>query len=314
MKVNDHIIVIGLGKIGYRGFPQTHYQCAIRNKLKVVAGIDASPEARNRFTTETGIPAYDSLANLPEENWGSFFTVASSNDVSFEILKGLLSKKGPRGILAEKPFCKNASESKEILSLQAHQQTPLRINFPRQYAHAMSTIKTLVAKRKLISGVVIYSSGLRENGSHFIRLICGLFPMVDFSKNIVWTDSETFKLQVSKGITIDFIPLESPHLHSSEIKLVFEEIIMTISEGLKIDIRKIDRNSQIRNWPRDLELFFTADFSDGFESSYLDQSWWRSKNQELISEELRLDHLCNVLLETAPTLNKLDVKEIQNDS
>jgi hypothetical protein len=66
----------------------------------------------------------------------------------------------------------------------------------------------------------------------------------------------------------------------------------------------------IRNWPRELELILDSDLSDGFESSYLDQSWWRSPNQRSISEELKLDHLCNELIEKVLIQNFSKFEEI----
>jgi hypothetical protein len=73
--------------------------------------------------------------------------------------------------------------------------------------------------------------------------------------------------------------------------------MISISEGLKIEIRKVNTRSPIRNWPRELELIFEGSFSDGFESSYSDQEWWRSSRQDNIFKELELDHLCNRIIE-----------------
>ena len=309
MKSSGDMVLIGLGRIGFKGFPQTHYQCAINNNLKVVAGIDSSPDARVRFTSETGIPSYESLSELPDQHWSSFFSVATATDASFEILAELLSRNEPQGILAEKPFCSNVVQSQQILTLQEFMKIPLRINYPRQYSRAMSDIKSLIANNNLIAGAVIYSSGLRENGSHFIRLLCGLFPSVMSYQNIDWIDSARFRLQVGDDLKIDFVPLESPHLHNSEIRLIFSDFIISIRDGSKVEARRIDTNSPIRKWPHDLELILEADFSDGFESSYLDQGWWRSPNLESISEELKLDQLCNSLLETAPIQNESKAEE-----
>jgi hypothetical protein len=89
---SNKMILIELGRIGYKGFLQTHYQSAIKNKLRVIAGIYSPPQARNRFVTETGIPAHDSLGALPEECWSSFLTVATSSNASFSTIKILLSK------------------------------------------------------------------------------------------------------------------------------------------------------------------------------------------------------------------------------
>ena len=309
MNSTDSMVLIGLGRIGYKGFPQTHYQCAIYNNLKVVAGIDSSLDARVRFTSETGIPSYESLSELPDQHWSSFFSVASATDANFEILTKLLSRKEPRGILAEKPFCGNAVQSQQILTLQEYMKIPLRINYPRQYSRTMPEIKSLMANKNLIAGAVIYSSGLRENGSHFIRLLCGLFPSIMRYQNIDWIDCTRFRLQIGDDLKIDFVPLESPHLHNSEIRLILSDFMISIRDGSKVEARRIDTNSPIRKWPHDLELILEADFSDGFESSYLDQSWWRSPNLKSISEELKLDQLCNSLLDTAPRQNESKAEE-----
>jgi hypothetical protein len=305
---SNKMILVGLGKIGYKGFPETHYQSAIKNNLDVVAGIDSSPQARTRFVTETGIPAYESLDALPEECWSSFFTVATSSNASFSTIKKLLSKNGPLGILVEKPFCEDASQSEEILSLQKKTNTPIRVNYSLQYSSSMPLIKSQIAQDKLLSGAVIYSSGLRENGSHFIRMICGLFPSINPATDVICLDASRFRIRITGGVEIDFIPLESPRLHNSEIRLVFEETTISFSEGLKIEIRKVNTRSPIRNWPRELELLFEGSFSDGFESSYFNQEWWRSPRQDNILGELALDHLCNRIIE-ATSGNTINGKE-----
>lgn len=310
---SNKMILVGLGKIGYKGFPETHYQSAIRNNLNVVAGIDSSPEARSRFIADTGIPAFESLDLLPADCWSSFFTVATASNASFSLIKNLLSKNGPMGILVEKPFCENAMQSEEILSLQKVKETPLRVNYSRQYAKAMPLIKSLVENNKLISGVVIYSSGLRENGSHFIRMICGLFPSINPVTDVVHLDSTRFKIRMTGGVELDFIPLESPNLHNSEIRLIFEEIMIAISEGMSIEIRRINTHSSIRTWPRELELLFKGDFSDGFESSYLNQDWWRASSQTEILKDLKMDHLCNTIIEATLRDSINSTKGVEND-
>ena len=297
MKFNNELVLVGLGKIGYRGFPQTHYKCAIANKMNIVAGIDSSIQARNRFTSETGIPSYPSLDQLPDNLWNSFYSVASSTESSFEILNILLERKWPKAILAEKPFCNNAFQSAQILNLQRECKIPLRINYSRQYSQAMSKIKSLIANRKLISGVVIYSSGLKENGSHFVRLVCGLFPTAISLKKINWVDESNFSLQIENDVNIRFVHLHSPKMHNSEIKLVFDEFLISINEGHKIDIRSFDNLSQIRLWPRELKIIYESDFSDGFNASYSNQNWWKFPNQEIIYSELELDHFSNLLIE-----------------
>ncbi len=310
---SNKMILVGLGRIGYNGFPETHYQSAIKNNLRVIAGIDSSPQARIRFVAETGIPAYESLDALPEEFWSSFFTIATSSNASFSIIKKLLTKNGPLGILVEKPFCEDASQSEEILSLQKMINVPIRVNYSRQYSKSMHMIKSLITKDKFLSGLVIYSSGLRENGSHFIRMICGLFPSINPATDIVCLDESRFRIRITGGAEIDFIPLESPHLHNSEIRLVFGEILISISEGLKIEIRKVNTHSPMRLWPRELELIFEGSFSDGFESSYLDQEWWRTSRQDYIFQELTLDHLCNLIIEAALGSTTKSKNGVEND-
>lgn len=299
MNLKEKMVLIGLGKIGYKGFPETHYQSAIRNNFDVVVGIDPSSEAREQFSRETGIPTYASITDLGDEFWFSFFSVASSSETSFEILSTLLSRRGPKGILVEKPFCKNSAESEAVMKLQAESQKPLRVNYSRQYSLAMKDLVSFIANKKFISGIVIYSSGLRENGSHFIRLMCGLFQSKITSESVQWTDGAQFRLNVDESTYIDFVPFETPYLHNSEIKLIFEGFLVTISEGLHVEIREIDSISPIRKWPRESNLVIKTDFADGFEASFLDQSWWRTPNLDSLSRELALDHLCNLIIEKA---------------
>lgn len=302
------MILVGLGKVGFKGFPETHYQLAIRNNLEVIAGIDPSFEAREKFSRETGVPSYQSLSDLKAEDWFSFFSVASSSDSSFEILSTILSRKGPKGILVEKPFCKNSAESEVVMNLQARSKIPLRVNYLRQYSQAMKDLISFVANKNFVSGVVIYSSGLRENGSHFIRLICGLFQSIITPESVEWFDGARFRVKFGNSKYIDFVPLESPYLHNSEIKLIFEGYLLSISEGLVVEIREIDSMSPIRKWPRESNLFLKTDFADGFEASFLNQNWWRFPNQDNLKNELALDHLCNLIIEKASKEKNIELE------
>lgn len=313
MSSKENLILIGLGKVGYEGFPETHYKSAINHNFNITVGIDPSFEAREKFTRETGIPSFASISDLEDEHWSSFFSVATPSDSCFEILSTLLTKKGPKGILVEKPFCKNSAESEVIFHLQGQSRIPLRVNFSRQYSLAMKSLITFVQNKKFVSGIVIYSSGLRENGSHFIRLLCGLFQSIITAENVEWIDGARFKLNVGKNTYVDFVPLESPHLHNSEIKLIYEGFLLTISEGLDVEIREIDSHSPFRKWPRESNLILKVDLADGFQASYLDQSWWRFPDSDELSRELALDHLCNQIIEKASKENFADLDSTNHE-
>ena len=299
----NNLILVGLGKIGFRGFTQTHYDAALKSNMVVVAGIDPNPDVRIKFTQETRIPSYSNLHDVPPEIRKSFYVVATPSTATFDVLKNLMLAEGPLGILVEKPFCQNSKESGEILDLYKKFETPLRINYSRQYSKAMLVLQLLAENNKLVNGLVIYSSGLRENGSHFLRLICGLFPMLEKTREVIWTNNNNFKIKISDNITINFVELINSSMHINEIILIFENISIFISEGYEISVKKINNHSNLRSWPRELETILEDDFSDCFASSYLDQSWWRSPNKNQLYKELQLDHLANLILESFPVMD-----------
>ena len=141
------------------------------------AGVDPSPEARERFTRLYGAPAYADLAS-----WRATIADASLDLVVMAVapplqpslVETLLALTQPRLLLLEKPL---ACDLQNALALQAvcerQQQLQVAVNYIRCWLPAVQAWRGRLRAGelgRLLHGQLTYGKGLLSNGSHFVNL------------------------------------------------------------------------------------------------------------------------------------------------
>lgn len=87
----------------------------------------------------------------------------------FEYLK-LLANYEPKVIIAEKPFCENLQQAKEIQEIYKNKKTKVIVNYARRFEPVHQDIKNIIKNTKIQQCKLIYTRGLKREASHAIDL------------------------------------------------------------------------------------------------------------------------------------------------
>jgi hypothetical protein len=308
------VVLIGLGQIAYRYdstvinqtqlgsefLPTTHYYAAIQNGFEVVAGVDPVKSNREKFEKLTSIKTFENIEALSGKFSDVLAVICTPKPAHAMAVMESLTYLAPSAIVCEKPLGSNLSESKQIIKKCKTANVPLIVNYTRQFSPGFRLLKRFLNNSKLVGGSVIYSGGLRENGSHFLRLVLGLVGrpsscIPNESRN-VGTDPN-FELIFSGGARINFTGLAETQLHLGELILVFEEFSVIIQEGFSF---RVYQNLESRFWPRTQKAILEGFLDDGMRNLYfnianttIDSTAFNTRENEL---DIDTSELMNLIL------------------
>ena len=175
-------VVIGLGNIGL-GYDYNYDDSSVvlthaggfgsHPNFELAAGVDPDPSARLRFENKYHKPAYGSTAELFRHHAPEVVSIAVPTDMHLKMLKDVITHR-PKVILCEKPLAIDPAGGEEILRLSELHHCPILVNFIRRFEPGVIELRRRLASGELgeiVRGVVWYSKGLLNNGSHFIDLL-----------------------------------------------------------------------------------------------------------------------------------------------
>ncbi|MDP2030671.1 MAG: Gfo/Idh/MocA family oxidoreductase [Thiobacillus sp.] len=177
------VIVIGLGQIGMASDqdldPMAHVHTHARAfhqhpAFELLAGVDADAQRREEFQHTYGRPAFANVADALESASPDVVVIAVPTSMHSAVLKQVLATCRPRAILCEKPLSYDINEAREMVSLCEQANCQLFINYVRRADPAVREIKRRLDSGQIatpLKGVVWYSKGLFNNGSHFFDLL-----------------------------------------------------------------------------------------------------------------------------------------------
>jgi len=141
------------------------------------AGVDPSPEARQRFTRLYGAPAYVDLASwraASKDAPPDLVVIAVAPQLQPSLVQELLQLTEPQLLLLEKPV---ASSLEQACGLQAvcsqHPHLKVAVNYIRTWLPAVQGWRRRLQAHELgtfLYGQITYGKGLLSNGSHFVNL------------------------------------------------------------------------------------------------------------------------------------------------
>lgn len=105
------------------------------------------------------------------------FIIATPTETHKQILLDIIQYK-PKFVIAEKPFCSNAEEAREVIEAYKQANIPMSVDYIRNYDYQ---IRSLIEQIKLgyygqiFSCICWYVRGLRHEGSHAINLFNKMF-------------------------------------------------------------------------------------------------------------------------------------------
>lgn len=174
--------IIGLGRVasGYdcdqlfepgsshAGGYQTH------PKIQLVAGCDVVEEARGNFVKRWGeVKVYEKVAEMLAAEKPDIVSITTKPDQHYPMMLAAIDS-GVKAILCEKPFTDNLKKAEEIVRRCKHQKIALMIDYNRRFDRMHQEVKQALNQEKfgqLLRGVVYYSNGFTNNGSHAIDLV-----------------------------------------------------------------------------------------------------------------------------------------------
>ena len=203
-KIKFSAIIIGLGNIGFGydidkpKYVFTHSRAYLGNKnINLVAGVDIKLARRKMFSRATNVKAYRNIAEFKKSSKErvDIVSICTPTAAHYQSIRECLGF-GPKVIVLEKPISANIKEAREIVKLCRQNKIGLYVNYWRRVDPFFGKVKKIIAGKnmgELLFGIICYSGGLYNNGSHFIDLLN--FWLDNGFKKVNYSASGNFGLQ-----------------------------------------------------------------------------------------------------------------------
>ena len=143
----------------------------------LAAGIDPSPEARQRFSRLYGAPAYADLASwwaASKDSQPDLVVIAVAPQQQPSLVQEVLQLTEPQLLLLEKPVASDLEQGRALQAACArHPQMHVAVNYIRRWLPSVHAWRRRLQAGELgqfLHGQLTYGKGLLSNGSHFVNL------------------------------------------------------------------------------------------------------------------------------------------------
>ena len=145
--------------------------------FELEAGVDPSPEARQRFTRLYGAPAYSTLASwraATKDAPPDLVVIAAPPQLQPSLVRELLQLTEPQLLLLEKPVASDLEKGRALQATCAKPpQMHAAVNYMRRWLPSVQAWQRRLQAGELgqfLHGQLTYGKGLLSNGSHFVNL------------------------------------------------------------------------------------------------------------------------------------------------
>ena len=179
----EKCLIIGLGQIGM-GYDLDHdpavavYSHAraisLHPNFELAGAVDSSTKQRSVFEKNYTCPTFDSIPAAMQKIQASVVVIASPSETHAEILNEVLRCSRPSVILCEKPLAYDLEQARAMVDVCDKAGVSLYVNYPRRADPGVLEVKRRIEQNEIlgpIKGVVWYSKGFLNNGSHFFNLL-----------------------------------------------------------------------------------------------------------------------------------------------
>jgi predicted dehydrogenase len=131
-------------------------------------------ERRRLFEAHYQCPIYDDIASAMESLQPDVVAVATPTAVHLATVSAVLQAGRPSAILCEKPLSYELKEAHALVAACEEQGCRLYVNYMRRSDPGVAEVKRRLTEGQIsqpVKGVVWYSKGLFNNGSHFLNLL-----------------------------------------------------------------------------------------------------------------------------------------------
>ncbi|MGH8671299.1 MAG: Gfo/Idh/MocA family protein [Burkholderiales bacterium] len=174
--------MIGLGQIG-QGYDYsqdnakyilTHATAFARHRgFNLVGGVDPERKQRQRFEQKFHRPAFPDLPALMCELRPEVLSICVPTAEHANVFTAAMQF-GPTAVICEKPIAATVLEARQMLALARRKACTVLVNYMRRYEPGVLALRDALRQDRfgeVYKGVVWYSKGLINNGSHFIDLL-----------------------------------------------------------------------------------------------------------------------------------------------
>ena len=176
-------LIIGLGQIGI-GYdldldPAEHVLTHARAfqqhpEYQLAGGVDPDHGRRRLFEEHYGLPTYADIESAMSALQPDVIAISTPTAMHGPAVLSVLRSGRPMAMLCEKPLSFDIVETREIVASCAERGCRLFVNYMRRSDHGVVEVKRRLSKGLIghpAKGVVWYSKGLFNNGSHFLNLL-----------------------------------------------------------------------------------------------------------------------------------------------
>lgn len=176
-------LVVGLGQVGMgydlalppERYVLTHCRAFQQHpEFGLIAGVDPDPARRQLFESHYGCPAYHDIETAAAFHRPDVVAVSAPTLLHGGIVHSVLSAMSPAAILCEKPLAYAIDDARGIAEACSARACKLFANYVRRSEPGVQEIKRRLQNGVIdspVKGVVWYSKGLFNNGSHFFNLL-----------------------------------------------------------------------------------------------------------------------------------------------
>jgi predicted dehydrogenase len=176
-------LVVGLGQIGMgydlslnpAEYVLTHVRAFHQHPAYQLQGaVDLDPQKRAIFKSNYGVPAFATVDTAMAKVQPDVVAVATPTHWHAATMQEVLHAYAPKAILCEKPLAFDLSEAREMIQLASKRGCKVFVNYMRRAEPGVIEVKNRMSDGRIGSlekGVVWYSKGLFNNGSHFLNLL-----------------------------------------------------------------------------------------------------------------------------------------------
>lgn len=241
------VLIIGLGNIsvGYDLIDDfsvlTHARAFSEDlRFKLVGGVDLSPRKRARFEKIYQLPSFHEINTAVSTLKPNLIVVATPTDSHLATIISIFESGTPEAILCEKPLSYKLNEAISIVELCETKECRLYVNFFRRVEPGIDKVRRRIKDGRIaspIKGVVWYSKGVANSGSHFIDILQNMFgkvseiQLINVGRYFEKVDPEPdFQLNFEKGKVI-FLASSSENFFFNEFKIVTPNGILRYEMG-----------------------------------------------------------------------------------
>ena len=175
-------LIVGLGDIGLKydldlskRFVYTHARAiSIHPDFELIGAVDINKKNRDEFKKNYRKPVFANFNDASSELNPDLIIISSPTKTHKDVLEEILKKVTPLAILCEKPLDIDIEKARKIVNECYKNNIKLYVNYIRRSDPGSIKVGELLKKeifKKPYKGIVWYSKGLKNNGSHFINLL-----------------------------------------------------------------------------------------------------------------------------------------------